>query len=31
MPKTEVHGMGEMAHFTDPEGNHMAVWKSAQG
>ena len=31
IPKTEVHGMGEMAHFTDPEGNHMAIWKSAHG
>ncbi len=29
VPKTEIPGFGEMAHFADPEGNHMAIWKSA--
>lgn len=29
LPKTEVPGMGWMAHFTDPTGNLLGLWQTA--
>ena len=29
VPKTEIPGFGSMAHFTDPDGNHLALWTPA--
>lgn len=27
----EIPGMGSMAHFTDPTGNHLALWHDTSG
>jgi predicted enzyme related to lactoylglutathione lyase len=29
IPKTDVMGMGEFAHFRDPDGNVIGLWRDA--
>jgi uncharacterized protein len=31
IPKTDVMGMGEFAHFRDPDGNLIGLWRDAPG
>ena len=31
IPKTDVMGMGEFAHFRDPDGNLIGLWREAPG
>jgi predicted enzyme related to lactoylglutathione lyase len=29
IPRTDVFGMGEFAHFRDPDGNVIGLWRDA--
>jgi predicted enzyme related to lactoylglutathione lyase len=31
IPRTDVFGMGEFAHFRDPDGNVIGLWRDAPG
>jgi predicted enzyme related to lactoylglutathione lyase len=31
IPRTDVMGMGEFAHFRDPDGNLIGLWRDAPG